>query len=215
MVDLPRAILFDWDNTLVESWGVIHEAMNRALDAMGHAPWSREETERRARASLRDSFPLLFGERWQEAEKVFYDSYAAIHLQYLRPIAGAEELLQHLLSIDGLYLGVVSNKRGPFLRQEAEHLGWSHYFHKIAGAGDAIRDKPAIEHVCLALGDIVAGPDVWFVGDTELDLICARNAGCSPILLRPAPPRAGEFPGHEPDLHFSDCSGLLAYLRRS
>jgi phosphoglycolate phosphatase len=23
----PRAILFDWDNTLVDSWAVIHEAL--------------------------------------------------------------------------------------------------------------------------------------------------------------------------------------------
>ena len=49
MIQLPRAILFDWDNTLVESWGVIHEAMNLTLDAMGHVPWTREETETRVR----------------------------------------------------------------------------------------------------------------------------------------------------------------------
>ena len=24
----PRAILFDWDNTLVDSWATIHEALN-------------------------------------------------------------------------------------------------------------------------------------------------------------------------------------------
>ena len=24
----PRAILFDWDNTLVDSWVTIHEALN-------------------------------------------------------------------------------------------------------------------------------------------------------------------------------------------
>ena len=45
----PRAILFDWDNTLVESWGVIHEALNLTLAAMGHAHWTREETEKRVR----------------------------------------------------------------------------------------------------------------------------------------------------------------------
>ena len=25
----PRAILFDWDNTLVDSWVTIHEALNK------------------------------------------------------------------------------------------------------------------------------------------------------------------------------------------
>jgi phosphoglycolate phosphatase len=215
VIKLPHAILFDWDNTLVESWGVIHEAMNLTLDSMGHAPWTREETETRVRASLRDSFPHLFGERWPEAEKIFYDSFEAIHLAHLRPLSGAEELLVHLSRTLNLYVGVVSNKRGPFLRKEAAHLGWSDYFRKMAGAGDAARDKPAIEHVQLALGALAAGPDIWFVGDADIDLKCAHNAGCLPVLVRPKPPGEGEFPGHEPRLYFPDCAGFLAYLRQA
>jgi phosphoglycolate phosphatase len=214
MIKLPRAILFDWDNTLVESWGVIHEAMNLTLDAMSHPRWSREETETRVRGSLRDTFPDLFGDRWKEAEKVFYDSFEAIHLAHLRPLSGAAELLAYLSQTLNLYVGVVSNKRGPFLRKEAAHLGWSDYFRKMAGAGDAARDKPALEHVQLALGDLPAGPDVWFVGDADIDLKCAHNAACMPILVRPKPPGDGEFPGHEPSLYFPDCAGLLAYLRQ-
>jgi phosphoglycolate phosphatase len=214
MIKLPRAILFDWDNTLVESWGVIHEAMNLTLDAMSHPRWSREETETRVRGSLRDTFPDLFGDRWKEAEKVFYDSFEAIHLAHLRPLSGAAELLAYLSQTLNLHVGVVSNKRGPFLRKEAAHLGWSDYFRKMAGAGDAARDKPALEHVQLALGDLTAGPDVWFVGDADIDLKCAHNAACMPILVRPKPPADGEFPGHEPSLYFPDCAGLLAYLRQ-
>ena len=83
-----------------------------------------------------------------------------------------------------------------------------------AAGGDAARDKPALEHVQLALGDLPAGPDVWFVGDADIDLKCAHNADCMPILVRPKPPADGEFPGHEPSLHFPDCAGLLAYLRQ-
>ncbi len=219
MIQLPRAVLFDWDNTLVESWGVIHEAMNLTLDAMGHPRWTREETEQKVRASLRDTFPHMFGDRWKEAEKVFYDSFEAIHLAHLRPLRGAADLLAHLSQTLNLYVGVVSNKRGAFLRKEAAHLGWSKYFRKLAGAGDAARDKPALEHVQLALsdlegGDLAAGPDIWFVGDADIDLQCARNAGCLPILVRPKPPADGEFPGHEPSLYFPDCAGLLAYLRQ-
>jgi phosphoglycolate phosphatase len=212
---LPRAILFDWDNTLVESWGVIHEAMNLTLEAMGHAVWTRAETETRVRASLRDSFPTLFGSRWQEAEKVFYNSFSAIHLDHLRALPGAAELLAHLADVQGIYLGVVSNKRGEYLRREAAHLGWTHYFRALAGAGDAVRDKPAVEHVHLALGDLAGGADVWLVGDADIDLKCARNAGCTPVLMRAAAPATGEFAGHEPALYFPDCGGLLAYLRQA
>jgi phosphoglycolate phosphatase len=211
---LPRAILFDWDNTLVESWGVIHEAMNLTLAAMGHDHWTREETEKRVRASLRDSFPALFGDRWKDAERIFYNSFAAIHLKHLRALPGAGEMLAHLAG-QGLYLGVISNKRGEYLRREADHLGWTAHFRALAGAGDAARDKPAIEHVQLALGDLACGDDIWLVGDADIDLKCAWNAGCTPVLMRRTAPAEGEFPGHEPVLYFPDCAGLLAYLRQA
>ncbi len=95
----------------------------------------------------------------------------------------------------GLYLGVVSNKRGEYLRREADHLGWTGHFRALAGAGDAARDKPAIEHVKLALGDLACGADVWLVGDADIDLKCATNAGCTPVLMRPAAPCGGRVPG--------------------
>ncbi len=209
----PRAILFDWDNTLIESWSTIHAAMNQTLAAMGQDPWSHSETETRVRASLRDSFPTLFGDRWREAEKIFRDAFAAIHLDNLRPLPGAAELLAQTHR-DGVYLAVVSNKHGEFLRREVRHLGWSGYFAVLAGAGDATRDKPALEHVHLALGAAMPPePDVWLVGDADIDIICAARAGCLPVLLRASPPAPGEFVEHAPSLHFQDCQALAAGLR--
>src|SRR3546814_2761162 len=73
----PRAILFDWDNTLVDSWAVIHHAMTATFAAMDVRPWTLEETRRNVRKSARDSFPALFGERADEATAVFYRTYEA------------------------------------------------------------------------------------------------------------------------------------------
>ena len=39
VISLPRAVLFDWDNTLIDSGVTIHEAMNAALLAMGNDTW--------------------------------------------------------------------------------------------------------------------------------------------------------------------------------
>ncbi|MEE8084485.1 MAG: HAD hydrolase-like protein, partial [Alphaproteobacteria bacterium] len=76
----PRAIIFDWDNTLVDVWPAIHDALNTTFVAMDHPPWSLVETRSRVRESLRDSLPEMFGARWTEARKIFYDRYAAVHL---------------------------------------------------------------------------------------------------------------------------------------
>jgi phosphoglycolate phosphatase len=105
---------------------------------------------------------------------------------------------------------VVSNKRGVTLRKEARHLGWDSLFRSLVGATDAPRDKPAPDPVYLALeraGPPAAG-EVWFVGDTDIDMLCAVRAGCVPVLLREAPPAPGEFKGCKPRLHLGNCQAL-------
>ena len=159
---LPRAILFDWDNTLVDSWPTILDALNTTFEAFDMAPWSMIEARERVRHSMRDSFRKLFRDRWEEAGEVFYQRYADIHVKKLRPLAGAEKMLEFLTDA-GIYLGVVSNKKGDFLRHEAKHLGWDRFFGALVGALDAKKDKPDPEVVDLALADtgIERGPDVW------------------------------------------------------
>jgi phosphoglycolate phosphatase len=209
----PRAILFDWDNTLVDTWPVIHDALNHTLAAMGHAGWTYEETRRRVRRSAREAFPELFGDRWEEARDIFYARFRANHLDSLALMPGAAAALDRLSRLD-LYLGVVSNKAGEHLRREARHLNWDRYFGRLVGATDAVQDKPAAAAIALALDGtgIEPGPAVWFVGDTDIDLLCAHNAACLPVLVRAEPPRPGEFAGMEPSVYLRSCEELAALV---
>jgi phosphoglycolate phosphatase len=209
----PRAILFDWDNTLIDSWAIIHDAMNVTLAAMGHAPWSYDDTRTRVRRALREAFPDLFGNRWEEARDIFYSRFRAIHLDALTALPGAESLLAALAG-HGIWLGVVSNKNGDHLRLEAKKLGWDRYFGRIVGATDAARDKPAPDPVHMALtgSGVPAGGDVWFVGDTAIDMECAKNTGCVPVLVRETAPEDGEFSVSEL-FHFPHHAALESLVR--
>lgn len=209
----PRALVFDWDNTLVDSWETIHHALVVTMAAMGHEPWSLDETKSRVRHSLRDAFPQLFGERWAEARKLYIDTFTAVHLERLKPFAGADELLRTLAE-RGFYLAVVSNKTGALLRREAEHLGWSRYFRQVVGAGDASADKPhpAVIHAAL-LGSGIDPPAAWLVGDTTLDIECAAAAGCVPVLISALDAVPEDIPKVPPALRFSDCASLLRGIR--
>ena len=214
MLSRPRAVLFDWDNTLVDSWATIADALNTTLETFGHAPWTMPEVKTRVRKSMRESFPALFGARADEAAMVFYRRFEAIHVAMLTPVPGAAEALAEL-SAAGFYLAVISNKKGEFLRREAAHLGWSGYFGRLVGALDAAEDKPAPAPVVMALegSGVAPGADVWIAGDTDIDMECARNATCVPILVRDHPPEAGEFPSHPPARHFADCRALSNALK--
>ncbi|MDP6388813.1 MAG: HAD family hydrolase [Alphaproteobacteria bacterium] len=209
----PRAILFDWDNTLVDTWGTIHAVLEVTFQAMDMPPWSLAEVRQRVRHALGRSFPDLFGERWQEAAEIYFKAYEDRHLENLIETPGAGEMLAELAGA-GLYLAVVSNKTGRYLRQEAAHLGWSDYFGRLVGAGDAARDKPSPEPVGMALSgsEIAAGPEVWFVGDNEIDMELAHECGCVPVLLGNGGHADGVFSDHPPALELDDCAALARLI---
>ena len=213
---LPKAVLFDWDGTLVDSWPIIHESMNQTLKAMGHAEWTIKETNERVRRSLREAFPALFGDRWEEARDIFYSAYRAVHLERVEKKECAEELIEVLFGL-GVHLGVVSNKSGDHLRAESRKLGWDRYFEgRLIGATDARRDKPATDPVYMALAGsgISPGSDVWFVGDTWVDIACGRAAKCHTILIGENRPDDPEFADHPPHERISTCRVLMEVVRK-
>jgi phosphoglycolate phosphatase len=183
MLTKPKAVLFDWDNTLVDTWPVIHRALNATLAHMGHEAWPIERVKRDVKRSMRDSFPEMFGDRWKEAADRYQYDYRSIHLDVLKALPGAEDMLIQLAENDA-FIGLVSNKRGPSLRLEVTKLGWDKYFKAAIGSDDAERDKPHPAPAYLALKDtgITDGAHIWFIGDTGVDLECAAALGATAIL---------------------------------
>ena len=84
----PKAVLFDWDNTLVNTWPVIHEALNKTFTELGHEPWPMDLVKQRVARSMRDSFPTIFGENWQAAGEKYQGHFRAIHLERLEALEG-------------------------------------------------------------------------------------------------------------------------------
>lgn len=209
---LPRAVVFDWDNTLVDSWGAIAEAINFVRAKYGKPTWTLPEIMKNCTRSARESFPEWFGDNWQAAFDDYYATFEKRRDQTgVHPLAGAHDLLSWLQS-QHIPMVVVSNKSGKYLRQEADILQWNRFFAALVGAHDAPRDKPAREHAdhALNLAGLTADETVWFVGDSEADILCARNAGCTPILIGTAD--ADRI--HKIDMFFLDCAGLLGYLKQ-
>lgn len=210
----PRAVLFDWDNTLVDSWDTIHEAMRHCFVQMGREPWSLADVKARTRLSLIEAFPPIFGDRWQEAREHYFQRFHEIHLERIKPLAGVGAMLDGLTAL-GVPLAVVSNKTGATLRKEAAHFGWTPRFAKLVGAGDASADKPSAAPIFLALNAVGVPPggETWYVGDTALDMECAANAGCHGVLLHTALASDAAFERFAPALSFADCAALLGHIK--
>lgn len=212
LLSAPRAILFDWDNTLVDTWPIIHAALNMTLRYMNHPEWPIERVRKEVKKSMRDAFPTMFGTRWEEAADHYQQSYRSMHLQYLKPIPGAQALLTKLA--EATPLGVVSNKKGDSLRKEITHLGWDHFFGPKIGAGDAKRDKPHPDPALMALEQmqLPPSPAIWFVGDTSVDLDCANAAGLTAIWYGDHDPEIHAKNTDRYHVHVKDFDQLLALL---
>ncbi len=205
---LPKAILFDWDNTLVDTWKIAFEAMNQARKTLGLTLISIEEFWSRPHHSMRDAALDLFGDHFKEGERIFYETVDKLHLKEIKKLPGAEFLLENVKGLN-IYMGVVSNKDGLHLRKEVEHIGWKLHFDKVVGARDFEEDKPSPIPVYAALqnSSIIPGHDVWFVGDSIVDVYCARASGCVPIVVG-----HGEASKQSDIVHAKDCQGLARLL---
>ena len=209
----PRAIVFDWDNTLVDSWPLIHEsyaATHRALDL---PQLSMEELRATAHESLRDRFPRLYGARWEEARQVYLQTFLARHLDRLTPLEGVAPALGRLQAA-GVYMCLVSNKVGVTLRAEVAHLGWQGYFGAVVGSGDAAADKPDVAPVVMALaaGGLAPTAETWFVGDSPVDLECAHRSGCLPVLVAGNGYSEADVMAFPPRIHLAAAHDLVSYL---
>ena len=180
----PKAVIFDWDNTLVDTWPLIQTAIDKTMVDMGQQPWGLEKVRDTVHKSMRESFPEIFGDDWQRAGEIYKTTYRSIHLEKIQLLPGALELINKLEE-QGVLQFIVSNKIGATLRKEAAKIGIDKKFFAIVGANDAYADKPHKDPVELALLGSDLDPkkdEIWFVGDTIADVECAYNCGCTPII---------------------------------
>lgn len=208
---LPQAVIFDWDNTLVENWETLTASMNEALKAFNLPTWDREQMQANSRLSMRDSFPSIFGTEWEKARDVFYGHFRKHHLQGLHKLECAEDLIT-LLHTHGVRLAICSNKNGDLLRREVSHLGWRDHFSFIVGAQDTEHDKPdaAPARFILQAGNLKPGRHIWFVGDTASDMICAGRSGLMAVGIGP---HAHENQQYLPHLWANTLAELLTEIK--
>ena len=74
----PQAVLFDWDNTLVDGWAAIEAGLNAAFGTFGLPLWDRSQVLANVRRSLKESFPEIFGAEWEKAREIFVGSVRCV-----------------------------------------------------------------------------------------------------------------------------------------
>lgn len=206
----PKAVIFDWDGTLVNTIPLLFRSHNHVRKILNVPLWSMAEYRQVIHRSTRDVYPELYGPDSQRAIDLLYSFYNDNHLAHLELFTGAREVIEFLAS-STMPIAVVSNKKQQYLEREIEHLGWQGYFQETIGAGTAERDKPHADPLLLALVRMGLAPseqDILYVGDTRTDLETSANAGCGSVLILNNENKDHLVEAFRPNYVFNDCFGL-------
>ncbi|ABD43552.1 HAD family hydrolase [Anaplasma phagocytophilum] len=176
----PVAVMFDWCNTIVKTDKLDFAILSRVLTSMNlpHIDLSDIPSNK-----VELYLSCALGYRWKEAVNM-YEKIAGMNInaRSMSPNENVLELLE-FLSHHKINMGIVSNKRGPNLRNEVQNLGLGKYFSVILGSGDTAENKPSPEPIFAALDIMGIAPSerVFFVGDSDSDIESAKRARCVPI----------------------------------
>jgi HAD superfamily hydrolase (TIGR01549 family) len=174
-----RAVLFDWDGTLVDSAEKTFACYVRVFAAYGisfdHAAFERTYSPDWYRTYLEVG---LAREHWAEADARWLSCYATERSPLL---AGARETLERLARA-GLVLGIVSSGDGSRVRREIGDLGLAPFFGTVVCGGETASRKPHPEPLLLALERIgIARAEAAYVGDSPEDVAMAKAAGVESV----------------------------------
>lgn len=206
-------ILWDWDNTLIDTFEAIFAAQNDTRVHYGLPKWTREESKNAMNTSGRNLIKDVFGtDKAAEARAYFLACYER-HAAEIQLKEGALDILA-FTKAKGFINVLASNKAGSILRNEAQTLGVFTYFARVIGAEDAHSDKPSKDFTDAAIDGFMF-ENIMSIGDGKADIQMAHNYDEGVGILVWTNPHSPEFSEIKPDYAFATLDNVLNYLEKS
>lgn len=175
-----KTILFDMDGTVLYTLPDLCDSVNHALERFGYAPISLEQTRQyvgnASRRLIEQAAPGADGETVDRILEFYKPWYAAHCSIKTRPYDGVPELLTQLHA-EGHRIAIVSNKPDESVKELAEKF-FPGVLETAVGESEGVRRKPwpdTAEAALKLMGESKDG--AVYVGDSEVDILTARNAG--------------------------------------
>lgn len=185
---MDRLVIFDLDGTLIDTIADLGAAANHALALSGYPQHTVAEYAAKVGDGVRNlvtrALPeevrgnTAIVERTLGIFREYYSSHIDVHT---RPYAGITEMLQSVRK-HGIGIAVATNKA----QEAAERLICKLFpdveFDLIYGSREGCALKPDASVVLHILDKTGTMPqDALYVGDTEIDMMTARNGGVSAV----------------------------------
>lgn len=176
-----NTVIFDLDGTLLNTLEDLTDSVNHAMDAMG---WSRRD-KKEIRLFLGNGIKQLMklsspdgisSEEFNTAFEIFKEYYSMHNDDKTRPYDGTVEMMKNLRK-KGVKMAIVSNKIDSAVLTLRDRF-FSEVVEIAIGDMQGMKRKPAPDS-CLRALELLGSnrEDAVYVGDSEVDLATAQNAG--------------------------------------
>ncbi len=211
-----RVLIFDLDGTLIDSKLDLALAVNATLEHMGRAPLPHETiysyVGRGAEALVRSALGAgATDDEACEGHSYFLTHYRRHMLDNTVTYPGVREALAEFAGHD---MAVLTNKPVRFSQAILDGLGIAKYFKFVYGGNSFEKKKPDPMGVSTLLRDLRAAlNESMMVGDSEVDVLTARNAGIFSCGVTYGLGLAG-MQLHPPDIMVNSLTELPHHLTR-
>jgi phosphoglycolate phosphatase len=180
-----RLVVFDFDGTLADTWRDIAAALNQTLERAGLDPvegpdvrfWIGDGALKLLERAVPEAYRT--DQKLEELFEIFRECYDRCCLDTTEAYGGIGECLD---ALEGATLAVASNKPARFLDRILNGLGLKGRFQVVLGGDtlDVRKPDPAIVQYLIERMD-GEPTEVWFIGDSAIDVQTGREAGARTI----------------------------------
>ena len=184
-------IIFDLDGTLANTSEDLASAINATLDSYGFEKMGKgeilEHINNGARAFLDGCLPKKikqekdYGEFLDKALARYKEFYAERCLEKTCIYTGMAKLIEDLHT-RGIKMCVLSNKQDDMTKKIVTSLLGQTYFVEILGGSEKFPHKPKPDSALYLADKMEIAPcGILYIGDSDIDMQTAQNAGMFPL----------------------------------
>ncbi|MCL9775588.1 phosphoglycolate phosphatase [Vibrio methylphosphonaticus] len=215
-----KLVVFDLDGTLLDSVPDLALAADQAVQALGYPSVTEEQVRdyvgngadvliARSLSQSVSVNPELPAELCEKARVLFDDFYHASGHKLSHLYANVQSTLDTLVA-NGYTVALLTNKPSKFVPELLEQHQLEKYFKYVLG-GDAFpKKKPdPVALNWLMEQEQVSPGEVLMVGDSQNDILAARNAGCLAFGLTYGYNHGEPIANAKPDFVADDVADVL------
>jgi HAD superfamily hydrolase (TIGR01509 family) len=176
-----KAILFDMDGVLTDSFDAWCHIINDAMREIGKTPLSKSVLRKHFGAPVeRDQKTHFKGYTIEEIRKMYLKHYFT-HWKKIRLFPDTLPVLKKVAG-NGWKIGLISNSTKDIINPMLKRHGIARYFDAVMSMDDVKNRKPHPEMVIKACRILNVKPsETIVIGDTQNDMLAGKSAGCLTI----------------------------------